>query len=369
MHIHRFASVVFAVALSSAPVLGCTCVSFPPGAGTARDLAEWRANRSDAIFEGRVESVELKWVVMEAKVGAFIPADIEEDSPEMQVSFDVSRSYRGEQQKIIQIRTGVGGGDCGFDFHVGEQYLIYAFADESGKLSTGICSGTAPLEERRTDLSYLRGEPIASENAPTNTPKATGKICGRVVRAGLDFADSQILLLAVGKKSPIPSDEAELNPDGSFCATDVTPGKYYVLFMNRAADSPTTSFVFFPGVSRSSEAEQVEVRSAQANSPIVFNIPSQPTFSVSGTVLVSNKSALPVDSKVILLNADPLSFLQAYSQEIAPTGSFNFAQVLPGKYWVFVAVESDFASKWLTRKLEMDVNASTTNLSLELIAK
>jgi hypothetical protein len=333
-------------------------------------LAEWRANRSDAIFEGRVESVDLKWSVIEAKVGALIPADIEDDnSPEMQVSFDVSRSYRGEQQKNIRIRTGVGGGDCGFDFQVGEQYLVYAFADESGKLSTGICSGTALLDERKADVSYLRGEPVVSENVVRNRNATTGKLCGRVLPAGLDFADSRIFLLRVGNKRPIPSDEAEVNRDGSFCANDVIPGKYYLLFMNRADDSPTSSFVFFPGVTKFSDAEPMTVTSGQVNSNLVFNVPTQPTFSVSGTVLVPNKAAMPEQSKVILLSADPLSFLQAYSQDIAPNGSFEFSQVLPGKYWAFVVTDSDGASKWLTRKVEVIVDVRTTNLSLELIAK
>lgn len=368
MRFHLLVSAIIALTFSSTPVLACKCVSPPPDIKTAQDLAQWTANRSDTIFEGRVESVELKWTLMQAKLGAVIPADIEEDSPAMQVSFDVSRSYRGAQQKNIRIRTGVGGGDCGFNFEVGEQYLVYAFADESGKLSAGICSGTALLEESKANLSYLRGEPIVSESVERNRPIATGKLCGRVVRAGLDFADSQLFLLRVGSKSPIPSDEAELGRDGSFCATDVIPGKYYLLFMNRAEDSPTC-FVFFPGVTKSSEAEPTAVKSGQANSHVVFNVPTQPTFSVSGNVLVSNTSALPAESKVILLSADPLSFLQAYSQDIAPNGSFDFPQVLPGRYWAFVAVDSDGASKWLTRKVEVDVDVRTTNLSLELIAK
>lgn len=368
MRFHLLVSVVFALTFSSAPAVACKCVSPSPDIKTARDLAQWTANRSDAIFEGRVERVELKWALMEAKVGDLIAADVEEDPPVMKVSFDVSRSYRGAQQKNIRVRTGLGGGDCGFHFEVGKQYLVYAFADESGQLSTGICSGTALLEESQANLSHLRGGPIVSKSLERNTPIATGKLCGRVVRAGLDFADSQVFLLRVGNKSPIPSDEAELARDGSFCATGVIPGKYYLVFMNRAEDSPT-SFVLFPGVAKSSEATAIEVKSGHANSQLVFNVPPQPTFSVSGNVLASNKSALPAECKVVLLSADPLSFLSAYTQNVAPSGSFDFPQVLPGKYWAFVAVDSDTASNWQTRKVEVNVDVRVANLSLELIAK
>jgi hypothetical protein len=145
--------------------------------------------------------------------------------------------------KIFKVRTGLGGGDCGFRFEVGKRYLVYAFADDSGRLSTGICSGTAMLQDSLANLSYLRGDPIVAER---NTPIATGKLCGRVARAGLDFSNTQILLLPIGN-NPIPSDETEPAPDGSFCAAGVIPGRYYLVFMNGSEGSPT-SFTFFPGV-------------------------------------------------------------------------------------------------------------------------
>ena len=71
----------------------------------------------------------------------------------------------------------------------------------------------------------------------------------------------------------------------------------------------------------------------------------------------------------MLLSADPLSFPLVYTQEVSPSGSFDFAQVLPGKYWAFVSLDSDTASKWLTRKVQVDVEVRVPHLSLELIAK
>jgi hypothetical protein len=148
----------------------------------------------------------------------------------------------------------------------------------------------------------------------------------------------------------------------------VTPGKYQLLFINRAEDSPT-SFIFFPGVAKASEATVIEVKSDQANSDFKFEVPPQPTLSVSGTVRTSNKSTLPAECKVALLSAEPLSFLLGYSQDVAPSGTFDFRHVLPGKYWNFVTVDSDSASKWLTSKLEVDVDVRVADLSLELVAR
>jgi hypothetical protein len=363
---YLLASAIFMFTLSSASAFRCTCVSPPPDIKTAKALAQWTANKSDTIFEGRVERIELKWALMEAKVGDIVSTDPDQDPPYMLVSFDVSRSYRGAQQKKIRIRTGVGGGDCGFRFEVGEQYLVYGFAREAGQLSTGICSGTALLEESHANLSYLRGEPTIPENVVRNGPIAAGKLCGRVVGNGLDFADSEVLLRRVGTNSVVPSDEASPNRNGSFCATGVIPGKYHVMFVNRAGDSPT-SFVFFPGVAKSEEAIAIEVQAGQANPELVINVPPQPTFLVSGTVRPSSKPALPADCKVALLSAE--SFSLAYAQDITPQGSFDFPHVLPGKYWVFIMVDSGAASNWLTRKTEVDVDANVANLSLELIAR
>ncbi len=362
------ASAILTLTFSSSPVLGCKCVSPPPEVKTARDLAQWYANRSDAIFEGSVEQIELKWPVLEAKVGDLISADIEQDPPAMQVSFDISRSYRGPRQQNIRIRTGLGGGDCGFRFEVGERYLVYAYADESGQLSTNICTGTARLEESQADLSYMRGEPVVSETVEGTRPFATEKLCGRAVRTGFDFTNGQIFLLRVGNESPIPSDKAELAADGSFCFNNVLVGKYRLLFINRAGDSPAF-FVYFPGVVTSSAATVIEVKGDHPISELVFDVPTQSAFSVSGTVRASNKLELPAECKVILLSAEPFSFLLAYSQDVGPSGYFEFPNVLPGKYWALVTVDSDGTSSWLTRKAEVDVSADVAEESLELIAR
>jgi hypothetical protein len=368
MRFQFLASALIGLTISCTPTFGCSCVSPPPDVRTAEGLAKWTASHGDAIFEGKVESAEWKWHLLDAKVGDLTSPDLDQDPPFMQVSFEVSRTYRGAQRENIQIRTGLGGGDCGFPFEIGKQYLVYAFADESGQLSTGICSGTALLQESHANLSYLRGEQIAPGEVERNTPTATGKLCGQVVRTGLDFTDSRILLFRVGNISPMPSDEGEPEQDGSFCLTRVIPGTYHLLFLNGDEGSPT-SFVFFAGVAKSSEATAVDVTSGDTDPKLIFNIPPQPTFSVSGTVLVPSRSAMPAECKVLLLSVDPRSFLLAYAQEVSPSGHFDFPQVLPGKYWAFVTVDSEAASKWLTRKAEVDVEASAANLLLELISK
>ena len=196
----------------------------------------------------------------------------------------------------------------------------------------------------------------------------TARLCGRVLRAEPKFADSQVFILRIGS-TPIPSDEADLAQDGSFSFSEAEPGRYYLAFMTRANDDSPRSFVFFPGVFSSSEATPIELKSGQDRSELLFNVPPRDTFSVSGNVLTSNKSALPADCKVFLMNADPSSFLVSYMQDVGSSGYFDFPRVLAGKYWAFAEVESDTAPNWLTRKTEVEVEAGVSHLSLELVQK
>src|SRR5260370_820506 len=149
----------FSLSVIGAPVFGCSCVHPPPGVNTAQQLAEWAARGKEAIFEGKVEGVELKWKFVEARIGDLVPADIEREPPEMEVSFEVLRPYRGAEDKHVKVRTGLGGGDCGFDFETSKKYLVFAYQDDSGELSTRIFSSTALLEESEANLAYLPGGP------------------------------------------------------------------------------------------------------------------------------------------------------------------------------------------------------------------
>jgi hypothetical protein len=68
-------------------------------------------------------------------------------------------------QKEIEILTGRGGGDCGYAFQTGFDYMVYAYRDAQGLLETGICSRTRPLAEAADDIAYLRAIPQAPPTA------------------------------------------------------------------------------------------------------------------------------------------------------------------------------------------------------------
>ncbi|HET7460932.1 MAG TPA: hypothetical protein VFJ82_06780 [Longimicrobium sp.] len=56
-------------------------------------------------------------------------------------TFAVTRVRKGTRARTVQVRTGVGGGDCGVSFEIGRSYTVYARRDANGRLVTYICSG------------------------------------------------------------------------------------------------------------------------------------------------------------------------------------------------------------------------------------
>jgi LPXTG-motif cell wall-anchored protein len=78
------------------------------------------------------------------------------------VTFSVIDSWKLVDTTSVQVSTGNGGGDCGYGFSVGGDYLVYAYDDpnEPGiHLGTGICSRTSELATAAEDLAFLQSMP------------------------------------------------------------------------------------------------------------------------------------------------------------------------------------------------------------------
>jgi 5-hydroxyisourate hydrolase-like protein (transthyretin family) len=73
--------------------------------------------------------------------------------------FEVTEAFLGMEgrPKRIEIRTGMGGGDCGYPFERGQRYVVYAEREADGALVASLCSRTAPVDRASADLAYLRG--------------------------------------------------------------------------------------------------------------------------------------------------------------------------------------------------------------------
>lgn len=88
--------------------------------------------------------------------------------PYRTVRMQVEQAWRGDVSGVVEVQTGAGGGDCGYDFMRGGRYLVFA-ENRGGRLSVSICSGTKLLADAADDLAYLR---------TANAPSALGRVFG-----------------------------------------------------------------------------------------------------------------------------------------------------------------------------------------------
>jgi hypothetical protein len=147
-----------ALAASESLAEACTCISSGPPC-----QATWQA---DAVLSARVLSIEAV-VAGEPTEGAW---------RSRRVRMRVTEVFRNVAVAEVDVFTGSGGGDCGYNFAVGSDYLIYAYRHPNdGRLGTGICSRTRSLADAADDLRYLRGP--ARQMAP-----GRGQLVGTVRR-------------------------------------------------------------------------------------------------------------------------------------------------------------------------------------------
>jgi hypothetical protein len=77
------------------------------------------------------------------------------------VRFKVKTTFRGEKEKEDSddeesMEVWTDSGDCGYDFQVGETYLVYADEDEeTGRNNTSVCYRNRRLSDAGDDLAYL----------------------------------------------------------------------------------------------------------------------------------------------------------------------------------------------------------------------
>lgn len=78
------------------------------------------------------------------------------------VFFTVDKSWKGSNERVVEVHTGYGGGDCGYSFSVGSDYLVYAnyaYGKPGNYWITGICSRTAESSNAAEDFTYLNTLP------------------------------------------------------------------------------------------------------------------------------------------------------------------------------------------------------------------
>jgi hypothetical protein len=64
----------------------------------------------------------------------------------LKVTFGIERYWKGVERRQAIIYTGLGGGDCGVPYAVGEKFFVIAYT-RNGKLATDICTAPGKYNE------------------------------------------------------------------------------------------------------------------------------------------------------------------------------------------------------------------------------
>jgi hypothetical protein len=167
------------------------------------------------VFAGRV--VKIAMISVKAPSGDFYEDRL--------IFFDVERSYRGSVGATAEVVTGSGGSDCGYDFHQGQHYLVYANPHpESGKLYTGICQRTRPISEAGDDFDSLSKKDDPSHGAGIEGTIEQLTRDSRYETRVIGFM-AGISLLAQGKSGRWTTVSEK---DGRFRLWGLQPGRYRI---------------------------------------------------------------------------------------------------------------------------------------------
>jgi hypothetical protein len=130
--------------------LACTCELPQPGVKPKQAVTQAR-EKAKAVFSGEVvEIIENPRVFY------------------VEVRFRVESSWKQARTDELILRTGRGGGDCGYRFEVGEHYLVYAYGSDENRLETNICQRTKKLADAENDLKLLGKARTVSKSPKQN---------------------------------------------------------------------------------------------------------------------------------------------------------------------------------------------------------
>ena len=286
---------VIVLLFGTASVYACSCMAPKPSC-----QAVWEA---DAVFIGTVLSTH--------------------DDSKSAVGFDsrliklaVEESFRGVASNVVEIYTSQTGAGCGFLFQTGQQYLVYAYKGETGRLSTSICTRTRALVQANEDLIYLRG---LSRGARGST--ISGEV--QLYKRDLDGNATPSPLSGIRVNVEGPSGPAHSFTDdrGNFSIMDLAPGDYRV------------SVELRKGLTAGPEAQKVTIVD-KGCAFVYFGVETDGRL--SGRVMnVSQKPIAGAEIQILTVGRERFrGYWNATSSDAQ--GAYEFSKIPPGKYVLLI---------------------------------
>lgn len=237
-------------------------------------------------------------------------------------TFSVELGFLGVDGTEVEVATGRGGGDCGYDFKSGKRYLVYAYRSTQGnRLATSICSRTRTYETADEDIKFLGTLPSLSAGVTIY-----GEIKRQLhsVKGGGSKTVGQVAEAALVVEGENERKEVRTDAQGRYRVSGLRPGKYKVTL-----SLPEELMVHRP----EQEVTITDRGCASVNYFVTDN------GRISGRVFDAEGQPAP---KVLmaLIDVDGQDIERDYSklERADQDGRYSFTAVPPGRYLLAVNV-------------------------------
>jgi hypothetical protein len=200
-----------------------------------RSVLEWRKSVALRNWGPRLTDDARKAIQQAETFGEIEAAVNDLGAPRRWVRLEANEVFRGDAGDEIELSTGYGGGECGYPFELGGQYLVFAFQHrDSGSFSTGICSATAPAPESRETIEWIRG----IESSP-DLSRIFGTVRAKIFDpyGNRRYTVEPLRDVPVLLQSSDGSATGKTGADGRFLFDNLAPGAYRL-----AAQAPGFAF-------------------------------------------------------------------------------------------------------------------------------
>jgi hypothetical protein len=265
---------------------------------------------SDAVFVGTVQSVTIRQERM---------VDRPFDHKFVRIAID--GPSRGVTGTSVDLWTGVGGGDCGFDFKEGQRYVVYAHRRPDGTLNAGICSRTALYSKAAEDIAYLNSGPPPS---PAARVFGTVKVGERNDPDG-PWVQRPVSDVQINVRGSAGVYSASTDADGRYTIGGIRPGSYEV-------------DVLPPSIYSSRYQSKFEIKDTRECRVEDFYL--RYDARITGTIVDrSGRPAPSVRVELALVGRSPY-FASAYPPrpKTDDHGRFELSDVQPGRYVLAVGL-------------------------------
>ena len=310
---------MFWMAFNGHIVLACSCGG--PGPVPCGEYSP-----TSVVFVGTVESIENPPPDFDQAGKSRVDMRTVDQSGHAHYQFRVDEKISGTQTTDIDVFSGRGGGDCSYHFQKGQQYLVFPYKSDDGRLMATICSETRPVELAQPKLAVLRAmrdhQPVASlYGSMRSVQQPYGSVSDDYY--GKPVADTRMIL-----RSDKNTLEAKTDANGNYAFFGVPAGKYRV-----EADLPQHF-----EIAQTILSEPVPPIDLPQNACYEYNVEMLPTGRIRGKVLGPDGNALPYASVELYrpsrYGGDRRSLGWSESQDLKKP-EFVFEHVAAGDYILF----------------------------------